>query len=364
MITLERRPFKEIVQIGAPGVTRPEAVRGKANSFEAPRTKRVFKELAYIGDDEEPLPGAFAVVNLTTVRVLNSDGSLRWTQNIIRHSDGDLQRAQGCCFGLNQDVWVGLDDIFNAGGAHPEYPFGHRNGYLFHYDRNGNFLEEFSVVWIRGLGTRFRCLRSNPSGVIVRSQIDDTPTMGEIRGVGPVDLDNPFGNYHSTLGIDVNGRVYGVADTVTTPYAFWKWDTDGTLMSTVSAAYTGEFDVSADGLSYWIGSAQATTVPFPGYQHTFRKIDAVTGSVLATQSEMAAGPITALRATPWGTRISSYGSDCDASEVQGHQLVAASAQVSLADPGDLTGLTCTYDGVEVVAGDPFEIIIAVATSID
>ncbi|MES2793202.1 MAG: hypothetical protein V4719_26570 [Planctomycetota bacterium] len=51
MITLERRPFKQIEFIAAQGVTRPEAVRGNPGSFEAPKTKRDYKKLEYVNDE-------------------------------------------------------------------------------------------------------------------------------------------------------------------------------------------------------------------------------------------------------------------------------------------------------------------------
>lgn len=297
--------------------------------------------------------GAFAVCGSTSIFVYNGDGTLRWSDDLIRNVTGDFGGGTGCAFGPNQEVWAGQDDFLA-----PAPVVRPRIGWLYRWDRNGNFLGESNVTWVVGLGTYLRVIRSNASGQLIRSQVTSSATMGQVISGSTFDLDNPWGSRTIALSMDDNGNAYGMASTSGFPSStLFKWDSDGNLVSTVSSAYTGgTFDVYKDGSYYWTGFSTFTGDPGANYTTTLYKVSTTDGSLLMSpQTETSMLPLRAIRITPWGTRLTNYNGDIDASQVRSRQLIARKG----------TGLAFTLerDGETVYTGADNN-VVALATSID
>ena len=355
MITLERRPFKQIEYVAAEGVTRPEAIRGNPNSFEKLPNKRPFKKLEHVCDERRD--GLFAISIQQYLYVRDPYGKLKWSADVSRYTNGDFQQVQGLCFGLDHDVWIGWIDFFYQS---PTYPLGHRDGYLFHYDRNGNFLEERPAqLYGDGLARSLVC---SPRGMILLTQLDETVRAGGTLDDVSFEFTSQPTGLRSVLAFDDEDNVYATAQTNATGAAFWKWASDGTLLSIIPSSYAlGGCAVAGDGTFAWSASQSTEGA---NWITEFYKVDLSDGSLISSFQVTTPDPVRSMRLTPWGDLLYAM-NDIDASEVDGQKLVA---QGLFRNPFTMEGYisgSFVHEGEEIWVGDLYSTQVnAVATSVN
>lgn len=353
MITLERRPFKQIEQIAALGVTRPEAIRGNPNSFEKVPTRRPFKKLEQVYDGERE--GLFAISIQQYVYVRDAYGKLKWWADVTQPG-GDYQHSEGLCFGKDQDLWIGRITFYYSTPSTP----GYRVGQLLHYDKRGNFIESIPAQLYDG--NRKRSIVASPRGMILVSRLDETTTAGTtVDGVTFSFTGLPTG-FRSCLAFDDDDNVYCTAQTAATGAAFWKWSSDGTLLNIVPSGYAlGGCQVSGDGTYAWTTVAESVG---PSYLNRFYKVNLSDGSLISSATATTPEPVLSMRLTPWGQLL--YGmNDVDASLVEGLQLVAQGLIRNPISIEEYISGVFRFDDEIVWSGDPYPTQVwSVATSIN
>lgn len=298
-------------------------------------------------------PGAFAISIQQYLYVYDTDGTLRWTVDLRRHTDGDYQQVCGLCFDINQGVWIGWIDYFYAVGDIPAY----HTGYLFHYDRNGNFLEERSADLV---GSNLqRSLVASPSGMTLLTEWNATTTAGRTLDGVTFELSGTSVGDQSCLCFDDDDNVYVIGYTVATGRAFFKWSSSGTLLSVVASSYAfGGLAVAPDG-SY--GYAYYNLGFSGGAYHTrFNKVNLSTGALISFTEPSTEAVVRSARIAPWGELLYA-GNDVDASQIRGHKLMAEGLVL---ESGNYTSGRFTYDDAQIWEGVDYATSVnCVATSI-